>query len=124
MILIKLFLIILKQSAGAVILFGSKIIVKENSIVWKLNLVENDRTLLLQNIDKVHTTEMGIHRITQNLELSVTDIVEWCKVKIADKNCVISRKGKNWYVYIDNFILTVNANSYTIITAHKQKKIW
>ncbi|MCQ2593467.1 MAG: DUF3781 domain-containing protein [Treponema sp.] len=32
----------------------------------------------------------------------------------------ISRKGKNWYVDIGSGIITVNAYSYTIITAHKK----
>ncbi|WP_433169511.1 DUF3781 domain-containing protein [Treponema putidum] len=31
------------------------------------------------------------------------------------------RKGKNWYVSIDDIIITVNAYSYTIVTTHKQK---
>ena len=39
-----------------------------------------------------------------------------------DKNLII-RKGKNWYVSIDDIIITVNAYSYTIITAHKEKAI-
>lgn len=34
----------------------------------------------------------------------------------------LSKKRKNWYVSIDNCIITINANSYTIITAHKEKK--
>ena len=73
---------------------------------------------LLKNIDKVHTTELGIIRIKSNLELETKDIVNWCKLKIkqADK---IYKKGKNWYISFDNCILTVNAYSYTIITAHK-----
>ena len=37
-----------------------------------------------------------------------------------DKNSII-RKGKNWYVSIDDIIITVNAYSYTIVTTHKQK---
>ena len=37
-------------------------------------------------------------------------------------NAVITRSGKNWYVNIDNCIITINAYSYTIITAHKEKK--
>ena len=32
-----------------------------------------------------------------------------------------ARKGKNWYITIDNCIITVNAYSYTVITAHKVK---
>jgi hypothetical protein len=34
----------------------------------------------------------------------------------------IVRKGKNWYVSRDDFTLTINAHSHTIITAHKTKK--
>ncbi|MGI5090612.1 DUF3781 domain-containing protein [Treponema sp. OMZ 305] len=33
------------------------------------------------------------------------------------------KKVKNWYVSIDDVIITINAYSYTIITAHKQKTI-
>ena len=74
---------------------------------------------LLNNIDKIHTTEMGIIRIKRNLELEERDIVNWCiqKIKQADN---IHKKGKNWYVSFENYILTINANSYTIITAHKK----
>ena len=35
---------------------------------------------------------------------------------------IIERNGKNWYVIIDDSVITVNASSYTIITAHKGKK--
>ena len=38
------------------------------------------------------------------------------------ENAVIERKGKNYYVTVDGIIITVNASSYTIITAHKEKK--
>ena len=31
----------------------------------------------------------------------------------------IWKSGNNWYVMIDNCVITVNASSYTIITAHK-----
>jgi len=76
---------------------------------------------LITYINKVHTTEMGINRIRKNLGLTVNDVVEWCKAKILDPKCVINRKGKNWYAVIENYVITVNANSYTIITAHKNK---
>ena len=77
---------------------------------------------LLDNLDKVHTTEMGVDRIKRNIELDVEDIVEYCKEKIKQDNAVIERKGKNYYVAVDGIIITVNASSYTIITAHKEKK--
>ncbi len=77
---------------------------------------------LLINLDKLHTTELGVERIKRNLSLDTDDVVDWCKTKINSDNAVITRNGKNWYVNADNYILTVNAYSYTIITAHKEKK--
>lgn len=75
---------------------------------------------MLQNIEKVHTTDLGVVRISKNLSLSNVDVVEWCKDKIVDKNALITRQGKNWYVVIVNITITVNAHSYTIKTAHYQ----
>ena len=76
---------------------------------------------LLNNLDKVHTTEMGVDRIKRNIEVDVEDIVAYCIDKIKQENAVIERKGKNYYVSVDGIIITVNASSYTIITAHKGK---
>lgn len=77
--------------------------------------------VLTDNIDKVHTTEMGTDRIRKNLSLGDIDVVAWCRSKILDIDAVIIRQGKNWYVRIDGCVITVNASSYTIITAHKEK---
>lgn len=78
---------------------------------------------LLKNLDKLHTTELGIVRIKRNLSLTTNNVVEWCKTKISSSNTLIIRKGKNWYVNINNtYVLTVNTYSYTIITAHIVKK--
>ena len=77
---------------------------------------------LLNNLDKVHTTEMGVDRIKRNIEVDVDDIVAYCIDKIKQENAVIERKGKNYYVSVDGIIITVNASSYTIITGHKGKK--
>ena len=49
-------------------------------------------------------------------------MVEWCRERILDKSAIIEKNGKNWYVMIDDIVITVNASSYTIITAHKEKK--
>ena len=78
--------------------------------------------VLLSNLDKVHTTVMGVDRIKRNLCLEVDDVVSWCKNKIENKNSNIYRQGKNWYIEIEDCKITVNAYSYTIITAHKKKK--
>ena len=80
-----------------------------------------DKQILLDNISKVHTTEMGIDRIKKNLKLNTNDVVEFCKNKILDKNCNIYKQGKNWYCEIDNIKITINSYSYTIITAHTIK---
>lgn len=80
--------------------------------------MENDNILIL-NLDQLHTTQMGIDRIKKNLNLDSDDVVNWCKEKIKDKNSLITRKGKNWYIDNCNDRITVNASSYTIITAHK-----
>ena len=77
---------------------------------------------LIENIEKLHTTPMGVDRIRRNLSLGeeVGDVVAWCRTRILDDSAIITRRGKNWYVTIDGCIITVNAYSYTIITAHKE----
>lgn len=76
---------------------------------------------LTENIDKLHTTEMGKERIKRNLQIETEDVVQWCKTHILSKKASIERTGKNWYVTVDDCRITVNAHSYTIITAHKIK---
>ena len=75
---------------------------------------------LLDNLDKIHSTQLGIERIKKNLNINPEDVIEWCKGKIQSADDMI-RSGKNWYVHTDGFILTINAHSFTIITAHKKK---
>jgi hypothetical protein len=62
---------------------------------------------------------MGEVRIKRNIALYTAPVVEWCRNRISSVRASISRKGKNWYVAVDGRIITVNAYSYTIITAHK-----
>lgn len=79
------------------------------------------KEILLSNIDKLHTTEIGIDRIKRNLKINTENVVKYCKEKILDNNCNIYKQGKNWYCEVDNIIITVNSYSYTIITAHTIK---
>ena len=76
--------------------------------------------ILIENIGKIHTTGMGVDRIRNNLDLGEIDVVAWCKNKILDNRSVKERKGKNWYVHIDGYVITINVSSYTIITCHKK----
>ena len=77
---------------------------------------------LLNHLEKLHTTELGVVRIKKNLSLDTDDVVAWCKDKIGSAQAIITRSGKNWYINVDNFVITVNAHSYTIITAHREKR--
>lgn len=80
---------------------------------------------LIQNISKLHTTELGIERIKKNLQLESklndSDVIAFCEEIILDNNTSIYQKGKNWYAVSKNYHckITVNMHSYTIITAHK-----
>lgn len=85
----------------------------------EISTQNSNKCELLQNLDKLHTTDMGIDRIRKNLSIDVCDVVQWCYQKIKSSNAIIKQKGKNWYVNVDNCVITVNAHSYTIITAHK-----
>ena len=44
----------------------------------------SDRVILIDNIDEIHTTEMGADRIRRNLKLENVDVVErtklWMKI--------------------------------------------
>ena len=79
------------------------------------------KEVLLENIEKLHTTEMGIDRIKKNLKIDYGDVVEYCKKKVLDENCYIYKQGKNYYCEIDHIKITINSYSYTIITAHLMK---
>jgi hypothetical protein len=86
-------------------------------MVAKMNY---DQGELILNLHRLHTTKLGIERIKRNLSLEVDDVVKWCVEKIQKKEASIIRNGKNWYINIENCEITVNAYSYTIITAHKR----
>ena len=73
---------------------------------------------LIKNIDKIHTTELGIKRIRKNINIE-EEIVDYCKNILLNENSQIYQKGKNYYLKYDNILFTINSFSYTIITAHK-----
>lgn len=90
----------------------------------ELQILSDDRCnseLLLSNLGQLHTTDLGAERIRKNLCLDTDDVVGWCREKIKAPNASIIRKGKNWYITVDSCEITVNAHSYTIITAHNRK---
>ncbi|MBR2558019.1 MAG: DUF3781 domain-containing protein [Methanobrevibacter sp.] len=78
------------------------------------------KEVLLKNVDKIHTTEMGVGRIQKNLGID-DEPVGYCISKLKQKDSSVRKEGKNYYVEVDGQIITINSSSYTIITAHKKK---
>ncbi len=78
-----------------------------------------EKQALLNELQRLHTTPLGEERIRRNLSLQCGDVTAWCRELICAQDAVVSRQGKNWYICLDGVILTVNARSLTIITAHK-----
>ena len=79
---------------------------------------EMHKETLIENIDKIHTTEMGVKRIQKNLGIS-DEPVGYCISKLKQDNSVVEKEGKNYYVKVDECVITINSSSFTIITAHK-----
>ena len=80
--------------------------------------VEMHKKILLENVDRIHTTEMGVGRIQKNLGIS-DEPVSYCISKLKQDNSKVKKEGKNYYVSVDDCIITINSSSFTIITAHK-----
>lgn len=78
------------------------------------------KSILKENINKIHTTKLGVNRIKNNLTIN-NDVVEYCKKIILDKKSKIIEQGKNYYCKYNDIIITINKYTYTIITAHKSK---
>lgn len=76
---------------------------------------------LLENVDKIHTTEMGVSRIQRNLGIA-DEPVGYCITKLKKQDSKVKKEGKNYYVDVDDCIITINSSSYAIITAHKKSK--
>ena len=70
------------------------------------------------DIEKIHTTQMGEERIKRNLDLQSGDVESWCKEFVPKADIMIGL-GKNWYVYGNGVVLTINASNFSVITAHK-----
>ncbi|MCL2328801.1 MAG: DUF3781 domain-containing protein [Bacteroidetes bacterium] len=70
------------------------------------------------DIQKLHTTELGKERILRNIGLTLDEVLAWCT---PENLANAEQRGKNWYVYSADFVLTINVKSHTIITGHKRR---
>lgn len=75
---------------------------------------------LLNNLDQLHHAVTSSVTNDKFLFMRTAPSSVVCRTKISSDNAVITRKGKNWYAAVEDCIITVNAYSYTLITAHKQ----
>lgn len=86
--------------------------------------MKSEKEILLSNLNKIHTTSMGIVRIKRNIKLEDDiDVVEFCKGIIAMEKAIVSKNGKNYYVTFGEVTLTINSYSYTVITAKITNKM-
>lgn len=83
-----------------------------------MKILEDIMDKLFKHIDDIHTTPMGIDRISKILGLKDQDVVLWCKNAVLNAT-LIKHLNKNYYVYFSGAVITINASSFTIITAHK-----
>lgn len=75
-----------------------------------------DKKILVENINKIHTTSLGLTRINKNLNLKCDDVISYIKDIILNIETIVYKKGKNYYVKNNDIIVTINASSFTIIT--------
>lgn len=79
----------------------------------------DEREILLANLDKIHTTELGEERLIKNLKLANKNPVRYVKELLKNPKSHIYKKGKNYYSEYNHIRLTINAKTFTVITAHK-----
>ena len=52
---------------------------------------------LLENLGRLHTTELGVIRIKKNLCLNVKNVIQWCKEKTRLSNAEINCLSHIYY---------------------------
>ena len=80
----------------------------------------NSKKELLDNIVKIHTTELGVERIKRNLKLKTDDVVEYCRNILKNENYDVEKKCKNFYEKYKDINFTINSYSFKIINAHRK----
>lgn len=79
----------------------------------------DEKEILLANIEKIHTTELGEERLIKNLKLTNKNPIRYVKELLRNSRSHVYKKGKNFYCEYNHTRLTINADTFTVITAHK-----
>lgn len=74
------------------------------------------RDLLLQNKNKIHTTNLGYTRIFKVTGLMEYEAIKYVIDVIRDSSSIIERKGKNYYIRFDDNVICINASTFCVIT--------
>ncbi len=75
---------------------------------------------LINNIHLIHTTKLGEERIKKNLNIT-GDVINYIRKLILSKITIVTKKGKNYYIKVNNIQVTINSFNYCVITAHIKK---
>lgn len=76
---------------------------------------------LFSNLDQIHVTEASMKKIIRNLNLDVVDVLAWCKLQIENPE-TITKTDQNWNIRGKGFVIVIDAITYEIITARKEKQ--
>ena len=79
----------------------------------------DEKDILLTNIERIHTTELGEERLIENLRLANKNPIRYVKDFLRNPKSHVYKKGKNFYCEYNHVRLTINAYTFTVITAHK-----
>ncbi len=78
-----------------------------------------NKEILINNLEKLHTTKLGRERIIDNLCLEYqSDVTSFVKNIILNEDIEVFKKGSNFYVKNYNYVIAINSRTFTIITAH------
>lgn len=89
-------------------------------VVRSIEQIEIDG--FLRRVPSLKSNYMTNDKVRKFLGIYIPDVEEWCKERILMPDAHIERRGKNWYVTVDDVIITVNANLLTLQTVHPLKK--
>ncbi len=89
---------------------------------YRSTLNNNLEYELLYNHRLIKASPDTCNKIKQNVNIDTDDVTRYCKKLIFDKKARYSKNDGNWYVHIDNYVLTINTSSRIITAVEKIKK--
>lgn len=79
------------------------------------------KELLEANIQQIHTTELGLIRIQKGIGFNPKECINMIREIISYQDTIVEKIGKNFYVYYNNMIITINSYNFCVITAKRGK---